>query len=390
MINQSPFMRQDLGLSTPLFHRNLPRDHPALRLQSPPESDPAIGSLLQLNIPSLVRVKPGVISRIGLYLCRESIDPVVVLSSPLPDSILQRASQSILEQGVHFSDWLNVDGNQFEDAIRIFETLPKNIRGIVAIGGDKTLNLGKYIAFLAQLPYIAVPTSLSNDGFCSPKSSLTHHCRKRRFPTWMPRGVIVDVDVCLKAPKILWCAGVGDLVSKLTATDDWKLAFHATGEQVDDFAALLSDATVKQFIAEPRHDITGMTLLANALMLNGIAMKICGSSRPASGAEHLISQALDLCAERPALHGLQVGLATYITSQLQGQRSTEIIDELFKKTGFWEIIKKNPFSRAEWIKAIEMAPTLKRNYYTVLSSRDCLPEVEQLIQNDPSLQGCFE
>jgi glycerol dehydrogenase-like iron-containing ADH family enzyme len=50
-----------------------------------------------------------------------------------------------------------------------------------------------------------------------------------------------------------------------------------------DFAALLSDATVFQLMASPRRDQEGIRLLATALMLNGVAMEIAGSSRPASG-----------------------------------------------------------------------------------------------------------
>ena len=68
----------------------------------------------------------------------------------------------------------------------------------------------------------------------------------------MPFGVAIDTELCLAAPEILWLAGVGDLVAKLTAVADWKLAFNAVGTPVDDFAALLSDATVFQFIARPQ------------------------------------------------------------------------------------------------------------------------------------------
>ena len=49
---------------------------------------------------------------------------------------------------------------------------------------------------------------------------------------------------------MLTLSGVGDLVAKFTAIRDWKLAFHAVGEPVDDFAALLSDGTIS-FIHEP-------------------------------------------------------------------------------------------------------------------------------------------
>jgi glycerol-1-phosphate dehydrogenase [NAD(P)+] len=173
---------------------------------------------------------------------------------------------------------------------------------------------------------------------------------------------------------------------------DWKMAFHATGTPVDDFAALLSDASVYQFLARPKRDLEGMTLLGTALLLNGISMSICGSSRPASGSEHLISHALDTVSKRPRLHGLQVGVATYLISLLQdrnsGQNSARIA-ALFDSTGFWRAIASDPFDPAEWLEAARIAPSIKSDFYTVLSSRDCLPEIESALYTDPNLRQCF-
>jgi glycerol-1-phosphate dehydrogenase [NAD(P)+] len=204
----------------------------------------------------------------------------------------------------------------------------------------------------------------------------------------MPFGVILDTGVCLNAPEILWYSGVGDLASKFTAVADWKLAFHALGTAVDDFAALLSDASVYQFLARPERDIEGMKLLGTALLLNGISMSICGSSRPASGSEHLISHALDRISKRPRLHGLQVGVATYLVSLLQGQNSDRIAD-LFNTTGFWQNIAQDPFDRDEWLEASRLAPSIKSDFYTVLSSRDCLPEIENALRSNLCLRQCF-
>jgi glycerol-1-phosphate dehydrogenase [NAD(P)+] len=58
-------------------------------------------------------------------------------------------------------------------------------------------------------------------------------------------------------------------------------------------------------------------------------------------------------------------------------------------TGFWRGISADPFSRREWLEAVRVAPSLKEDFYTVLSSRDCLPEVEELLRTDPRLTGCF-
>jgi glycerol-1-phosphate dehydrogenase [NAD(P)+] len=205
----------------------------------------------------------------------------------------------------------------------------------------------------------------------------------------MPFGVVVDTEVCLQAPKVLWWSGVGDLVAKITAVEDWKLAFHARGTYVDDFAALLSDSTVFQFMARPNHDQAGTQLLATALMLNGIAMAVCGSSRPASGSEHLVSHALDAHSERPHLHGLQVGTATYLVAHLQERTDQEQIGRVLDEAGFWTAVARDPFARREWIEAIRVAPTLKQDFHTVLSEGDRVDEIVSVIDTDPRLNDCF-
>lgn len=342
----------------------------------------------QIQVPTLVRIKPGALARLGVYLSRAGYTRPLVLTSPLPEPVAALARDALATSGVTAVDWVTVDGNRFEDVVALFGALPKRVTAIVGIGGGKALDCAKYLAFLARLPYMAVPTSLSNDGFCSPQSSLTMNGKRRSLPAALPQGVVIDVDVCLAAPKVLWLSGVGDLVAKLTAVADWKLAFHNTGEAVNDLAALLSDATVRQFLAAPGFDREGTALLGTALMLNGIAMEICGSSRPTSGSEHLLSHALDAGSARPRLHGLQVGVATYIVSRLQG-RGSATIEQVFAETGFWDAIRAEPFNRAEWLEAVRRAPEMKEDFFTVLSTRDCVPEVRAMLDADPLLAGCF-
>jgi glycerol-1-phosphate dehydrogenase [NAD(P)+] len=78
-----------------------------------------------------------------------------------------------------------------------------------------------------------------------------------------------------------------------------------------------------------------------------------------------------------------------LVSILQGEVNTDRIAALFDTTGFWDAITVDPFSRAEWLAAVRAAPAIKEGYYTVLSSRDVLPEVEQLLTHEPRLKGCF-
>lgn len=343
----------------------------------------------QIAIPTLVRVKAGAAGRVGIYARRAAFTEIVVLhSQDLQPDLLKRLDDGLDAERISVLQRWPVQDASFEQAREFFPQIPARTRAIVGYGGGKALDVAKYVSFLTRIPYVAVPTSLSNDGFCSPQSSLTLEGRRKSLPSAMPFGVVIDTEVCLAAPEILWHAGIGDLVAKLTAVADWKLAFNAVGTLVDDFAALLSDATVFQFIAHPRRDLEGVRLLGTSLMLNGIAMEICGSSRPASGSEHLISHALDSLGGKPRLHGLQVGVATYLVSRLQKQNSAAIAD-LFEQSGFWRAVAAQPFSRAQWREAIRLAPGIKQDFYTVLSSRDCLPEAEELLRSDPRLQPCF-
>ncbi|MBA3545327.1 MAG: dehydrogenase, partial [Nannocystis sp.] len=92
---------------------------------------------------------------------------------------------------------------------------------------------------------------------------------------------------------------------------------------------------------------------------------------------------------RPRLHGLQVGLAAYLVSHLQGSTHLRVAS-LLDDAGFFESVRADPFDPQEWLDAIAAAPAMKADHYTVLSSRDHLPELRALIEHDPRLRGCFQ
>ena len=342
----------------------------------------------EVSIPGLVRIKPGALDRIGIYVRRAAFRTVAVIHSEgLPSTLVDRLQAGLDREGISVLRVNAVCEASREEAQRISAELP-TIDCILGFGGGKAIDTAKYIAYLSNTAMLSVPTSLSNDGFCSPQSSLTESGKRVSLKSSMPGGVVVDTEVCLHAPRSLWLSGIGDLVSKLTAVRDWKLAFHHQDTPVDDFAALLSDASVFQFMGQPDFNPDGVQRLATALMLNGVSMSICSSSRPASGSEHLISHALDMVSLRPRLHGFQVGMATYLISHLHGT-ATDMISAVFTRTGFWDAIRADPFSRREWKLAIQQAPSMKNRFFTILSMRDWTEALMKIIEQDKVLQNCF-
>jgi len=81
-------------------------------------------------------------------------------------------------------------------------------------------------------------------------------------------------------------------------------------------------------------------------------------------------------------------LATYIVSRLQDNQS-DAIARVFEYTGFWDMIRSDPFSRQEWLTAAERATSIKENFYTILSTVDPVKAVAGVIDTDERLHSCF-
>jgi glycerol-1-phosphate dehydrogenase [NAD(P)+] len=343
----------------------------------------------RVTIPALVRIKPGALGRAGVYLSRANHRRVVVFQgSHVTDEPRALFDNGLTHERIEVASRAVVTESTFEQAVAHFQAFPREVTAVIGIGGGRALDVAKYVAFLARLPYFAIPTSLSNDGFSSPLSSLTVAGRRRTLAAAMPYGVIVDTQVCQHSPKSLTLSGVGDLAAKITAIYDWKLAYRNANEPIDDFSVLLATGAIQAFLACPQLDEAGVRTLATSLLWCGFAMEICGTSRPASGSEHLISHALDSLSNPPRLHGLQVGIATYLMSLVQQNRSEEIA-KLFQVTGFWDEVIANPFSRSLWFEAIRLAPTMKHKFHTIFSTRDLTAELYDAVERDPWLSRCL-
>ncbi len=243
---------------------------------------------------------------------------------------------------------------------------------LIGFGGGVVLDVTKYVATKKSINYLAVPTALSNDGIYSPVASLKHDDGLREsIGVNVPLGIVIDLDIIKKAPIWTLRSGIGDLISNISSLSDWKIARKTNGEHVDDFSYTL--ASLATYSVFDHHsidlcDISFIKKLAYSLVLSGLAMELAKSSRPCSGAEHLISHALDrLYPEKHALHGLQVAYATYYLEDLRGGKYKSKLEDFFKKIGLPLSCEDLGFSEAEFEEAVKLAPSL-RDRFTILNS----------------------
>ena len=193
---------------------------------------------------------------------------------------------------------------------------------VVSVGGGTTIDLGKYAAFKLGVPFISVPTAASHDGIASPMVSLKVLKTPYSIKAKPPIAIIADVSVIMNAPHRLLASGCGDVLAKLTAVKDWRLAHMLKNEYYGEYAASLAEMSAKLVMKNAKligaHKEEGIRVVIEALVSCGVAMCIAGSSRPCSGSEHMFSHALDMIAPKPALHGEQCGVGTIMMAYLHG------------------------------------------------------------------------
>ena len=237
-----------------------------------------------------------------------------------------------------------------------------------------------------------MPTSSPSDGFSSASASLLVQGKRTSVPARLAYGIIVDTQVIRTAPEKFIYSGIGDMISKITALYDWIFEEKAGCGEVNDFAVMIAKKAVNSFVRTPYESIKDelfLKELLDSLAMSGIANEIAGSSAPTSGSEHLISHALDKILEVPQLHGIQVGIATYIMAKVQDHRYIRV-STVLKDTGFWDYVATLHMKKADFFKAIDMSPTIKPHRHTYLHEEKYREAAKKLVLEDEVLNRVLE
>ncbi len=344
----------------------------------------------RIDIPAIMEVNSNIHENVGSYIERAGISRVIVLfgegirelfGEKIISSIKNKATLSLLET-------FDFDDITIEKLIPHAFSIPSKADAVIGVGGGKVLDTAKYIAFLNKLPFISIPTSTSNDGFSSSGCSLIINGKRTSVHAAMPFGIIVDLEVIKNAPVKFIYSGLGDIVSKISAVFDWYFEERNNAAKVDDFAAMLAKKSVNSIVRMPYTNITEQFFLkemVDSLTMSGIAMEIAGSSSPASGSEHLISHALDKILDKPQLHGIQVGIATYLMSLVQ-QHRFERVEKFLGDTGFFDHAATLGLKAEAFEKAIDIAPSIKPNRYTFIHVEENRNRAKELLRSNEILK----
>jgi len=324
-----------------------------------------------VDIPLFLYIENGCIEKIGEILSENnlSFENILLLSGTSTFKVAGKRVADILKGLGKTVEVMNIPDSTIETA----EAVTAHIKDsscnlVISVGGGKVIDVGKYAGASSEVNCISVPTTVANDGISSPVSVISYKKEKRSIMTKMPLGVIADLSIIKNAPIKTIRAGIGDLLSNISAVKDWELAHLMKGDRFDEFAALLSSRAAEAVLTSDSDDILSLKFLnrlVGSLTLSGIAMGIAGSSKPASGAEHKFSHALDTIAGSPALHGEQASLGLILATYLRGDDWGRFVS-IFKRWGIPTTSRELNISKEDVIKALVFAPNTRPERYTIL------------------------
>ena len=323
-----------------------------------------------MELPRLIVVGEKNIGKIGNFLksLNDAKKVSLISGSNVKKIVQKKIDESLASSNIKKSWYLS----KINDAKSIKE-IEKNVRKnktdmLIGVGGGRSVDIAKMIAFNLGKPFVSIPTSASHDGIASPFVSVKGE-KPHSMVATAPLGVFVDVDVIKRAPKKLLASGCGDLIAKITAVHDWQLGNSKTGEYYGRYSAHLALMSAKILIenssrfAKKGPDVRE---IVEALISAGVASCIAGSSRPCSGAEHLFSHAVDKLEPGVGLHGEKCGIGAIMIAKLQGQDWKNIVKTL-KAVGAPTTAKEIGLKSNILAKALTIAQSLRPERYTILS-----------------------
>ncbi len=190
---------------------------------------------------------------------------------------------------------------------------------IVAFGAGTIMDFGRYPAYKLGIPFVAIPTLASSDGFTANICSAILNGQKKSTPMCAPVLVVADLDIIKGAPKRLIASGINDILAKYISIADWKISKLVADEYYCPMVAELADHALKLMRdAADKYAATGVAdheAMTMAQMESGLTMQLLNHSRAASGAEHLMAHLVEMHPPRfenaEGIHGECVGVGTF-------------------------------------------------------------------------------
>ena len=286
----------------------------------------------KIQMPREVYIDPGILKDTGDICKSLHLDKkiLIVTGEHTYDIGAKPVMESLDKQGIEW-DVIKVNKATYDSIAEVEELITQDT-AVIGIGGGKVIDVAKLASHNQGVYFVSMPTTASHDGIVSPLASIKNPNTSTSAKAQSPIAVIADEPISESAAAL----------------------------------SIMSAHLITDNVANIKPNLEASArIVMKSLFSGGMAISIAGSSRPASGSEHLFSHALDKILDKPALHGEQCGIGTILMMYLHG--------------GDWKSIRNSlkavqaPTTAAELnipeedvIDALVMAHKIRPERYTIL------------------------
>ncbi len=208
--------------------------------------------------------------------------------------------------------------------VEVIEGLCAHVSAVLSVGTGSLNDICRLACYRQDKPFAIFATAPSMDGFASDTAPITADGFKMSYRAKQPEVIIADTKILAAAPAYLKSAGFGDMIAKYVGLADWKIAHLLLDEYYCDYVASITKEAADRIMALAdkitAEDEEAAGAVMEALVFTGVAMKLAGCSRPASGAEHIVSHFWEIKKLEQGLlsdfHGKKCGVATLLIARM--------------------------------------------------------------------------
>ncbi len=297
-----------------------------------------------------VEIESGLLSRTGELLKKAGFPTNILLVSDKPafraaDGIveaLKRAGftvkQLIFEQMIYARI----------EQVREVKALLGDVDGILAVGTGSVNDICRVASFDCGKQFAIFATAPSMDGFASDTAPIVENNFKNSLKVEQPSVILADTKILAKAPAELKAAGFGDMIAKYIGILDWKIANLLIDEYYCPAVAEITMQGLRKVVSladrVQQEDEEAAGSIMEGLILSGLGMKLALSSRPASGAEHVVSHYWECYKIArgiwPGYHGVKVGVASLLINRIYRNIADRVpeVDPIPDPTD-WDVVR---------------------------------------------------
>lgn len=286
-----------------------------------------------------VNIGKGALNSLPDYVRSFGYSKPYILCDRITYEVAGERCQRLLEEAGFSPAVLIIKHLGFDEATlgEIVINKPDDCDLMIGVGTGSITDILRYSSFKLGLPCFTVCTGAPMDGFSASVGIMNVDKLKATMPAHSTELIIGDTDILAGAPYRMTIAGFADLIGKLSALTDWRVAVLANGDHYCE--------KIDRLVSDYVYDIMGKTQelknrepqavgdVMNALLLTGAVISLYGNSRPISGAEHHMSHYWEVLGEEQgrsyAMHGEQVAVGTVLA--LMAERMLGEMDIDFDK-----------------------------------------------------------